>query len=96
MSTVYLHILLNTYAYVRSLQLLTSGDIHPNPGPTSRSDSLSLSTDSYMDLINSGISVMHLNIQSLKPKLDILAIEAQLYDILIFTRNLVITINYRR
>ncbi len=73
------------YAYVRSLQLLTSGDIHPNPGPTSRSDSLSLSTDSYMDLINSGISVMHLNIQSLKPKLDILAIEAQLYDILIFT-----------
>ncbi len=28
---------------------------------------------------------MHLNIQSIKPKLDILEIEAQPYDILIFT-----------
>ncbi len=28
---------------------------------------------------------MHLNIQSLKPKLDLLAIESQPYDVLIFT-----------
>ncbi len=70
--------------------LLQSGDIHPNPGPNANSDtssstdSSSLSMSSY-DLINSGLSVMHLNIQSLKPKLDILQIEAQPYDVLIFT-----------
>ncbi len=71
--------------YLTDMKLILSGDIHPNPGPSSNSDSSSISTDSYTDLLNSGVSVMHLNIQSLKPKLDILQVEAQPYDILIFT-----------
>ncbi len=80
--------------YLQRILLLLSGDIHPNPGPnsttnseqsSSSSDSSIISTDSYVDLINSGISIMHLNIQSLKPKLDILQIESQPFDILIFT-----------
>ncbi len=66
--------------------LLRSGDIHPHPGPSSLSDaSLNNSTSSYINIINSGLSIMHLNIQSIKNKIDILEIEAQPYDILIFT-----------
>lgn len=70
------------------LFLIACGDIHPNPGPVSISESASSSGNEdslYMDIANSGFSVMHLNIQSLKPKLDLLDIEAQSYDILVFT-----------
>ncbi len=31
------------------------------------------------------LSIMHLNIQSLRPKLDLLEIESQPFDILVFT-----------
>ncbi|MES9882360.1 MAG: hypothetical protein ABW185_15925 [Sedimenticola sp.] len=65
--------------------LLVAGDIHPNPGPSSLSDSSVDSSTSYINIINSGLSVMHLNIQSIKPKLEILEIEAQPYDVLVFT-----------
>ncbi len=71
---------------IQGLMLLISGDIHPHPGPNAdNADSSSVSTESYAHLLNSGLSVMHLNIQSLKPKLDILQIESQPYDLLIFT-----------
>ncbi len=75
-----------TYISLIEILLLQAGDIHPNPGPSSVSDaSLNESISSYTKLINSGLSIMHLNIQSIKHKLDILEIEAQAYDILIFT-----------
>ena len=41
------------------------------------------SFDSYATLTNSGLSIIHLNIQSLK--LDILTVEAHPYDVLVFT-----------
>ncbi|XP_045210645.2 uncharacterized protein LOC123562055 [Mercenaria mercenaria] len=44
-----------------------------------------MSTSMYSDLLNSGLSIMHLNIQSLKPKLDILAVESLPYDIMVLT-----------
>ena len=66
--------------------LILSGDIHPNPGPlSSNSDSDSSSCQSMTDILSSGLSILHLNIQSLKPKLDLLQAEMQAYDILIFT-----------
>ena len=67
------------------LQLLISGDVHPNPGPESLSTSVS-STISYCSLLAShNLSIIHLNIQSLLPKISILEVEMQSYDILIFT-----------
>ena len=58
--------------------------MHPNPGMDSgASDTSTSSTTSYCELLKSGISVMHLNIQSLRPKLDILQVETQPYDIVV-------------
>ncbi len=68
--------------------LLNAGDINPNPGPSSIIDSSpnsSFSSDQSLDMLSSGLCIMHLNIQSLRPKLDILEIECQAYDILVFT-----------
>ena len=75
-------------ALFQSSRLLSrSGDVHPNPGPATNSDDLDTSSlsSSYSNLINSGLSVVHLNVQSLRPKLDIIEIELQSYDILIFS-----------
>ncbi|KAH3772534.1 hypothetical protein DPMN_173874 [Dreissena polymorpha] len=57
----------HTQLYLCSLLLLCSGDVHPNPGPDSSSSS-SLSGYSHI-LNNNGLSIMHLNIQSLRPNL---------------------------
>ncbi len=87
---LYMHIAKCTFPSIlynlHNLLITKSGDIELNPGPSSSADSSSVSSaDSYIDLLNSGLSVMYLNIQSIKPKLDILQIEAQPYDVLIFT-----------
>ena len=49
------------------------------------SNSVNSSFDSYATLTNSGLSIMNVNIQSLNPKLDILTVVAQTYDVLVFT-----------
>ena len=69
------------------LFILISGYVHPNlgPDPHEQDTSVNTSTSSYAHILSSGLSIMYLNIQSLRPKLDILEVEAQLYDILIFT-----------
>lgn len=70
--------------------LILSGDIHPNPGPASvdnLADSLSEVSDSSLAALNSHLSILHLNVQSLLPKLDILSCEAEAYDILVFTES---------
>lgn len=73
------------FLYIATLLISRSGDIELNPGPSTNSDSLNSSLNSYAALTNSGLSIMNLNIQSLKPKLDILTVEAQPYDILVLT-----------
>jgi len=50
-----------------------SNDIHQNPGPLSNDDT---SVSSYHEVLCSGLSILNLNIQSLRPKIDILEIEA--------------------
>ena len=73
--------------WVLFLLLLTSGDVHPNPGPH---DSLSASSFSVSELSRAAammdhLNIVHLNIQSLYPKLDILETEMQYYDIVVLT-----------
>lgn len=67
--------------------LLCCGDIEPNPGPSSSSLSSSLSSLSSASLLpyDSHLSICHLNIQSLLPKIDVLQYEIQPFDIFVFT-----------
>lgn len=68
------------------------GDIELNPGPSSTSSdepSLSSTSDSVIDefqaCLNHFISFMHLNIQSIVPKIDLINLELRNLDILCFT-----------
>ena len=68
------------------------GDVESNPGPLSvdslsdsNSDSLSFSIS---NLTNS-LSIMHLNIQSPVPKLDLTEDESLAYDVLVLTEHVV-------
>ncbi|XP_060571562.1 uncharacterized protein LOC132729753 [Ruditapes philippinarum] len=78
----WLHIILNL-----------SGDIHPNPGPSStNSSTASLSTTSSMslDLVSlmsstSCLSVLQYNVQSLLGKIEILTTEFSMFDVLAFS-----------
>ena len=69
--------------------LLLSGDIHPNPGPSSIStdhdDSLSSSTSH--EILSNHLSIFHLNVQSLLPKLGLIRAESELYDIAVFSES---------
>ena len=70
--------------------ILLSGDVEVNPGP----DSVESSTD-FSDILSSAslnslsnhLSILHLNIQSLLPKIDLIRGEAIAHDILIFTES---------
>ena len=69
--------------------LLRSGDIQPNLGPASETSSLNStlsSIDSIQDLSNH-LSIMHLNIQSIQPKLDLVKCESHAYDVLIYSES---------
>ena len=70
--------------------ILLNGDVHPNPGPdsvTSLADlSVSNSVNSFSALANH-LSIMHLNIQSILPKLDLIKCESLAYDVLVFSES---------
>ncbi|MES9991692.1 MAG: reverse transcriptase domain-containing protein, partial [Candidatus Thiodiazotropha sp.] len=75
-----------------SIILLCSGDIHPNPGPSTTSSSDSLSNSSSMSdtifnslSLNHNLSFVHYNVQSIISKLEILHAELFQFDILAFT-----------
>ena len=70
--------------------MMQAGDIHPNPGPaiasTSSISSLaSVSSAFNFSKLSNHLSVVHYNIQSLVPKLDLLTTELNEFDILAFT-----------
>ena len=73
--------------------LLCSGDVHPNPGPTSSAsnDSFSSLSSNMSDLLhemlnqNHHLSFVHYNVQSLLPKIDLLQAELQNFDIIALT-----------
>ena len=71
--------------------LLLCGDISQNPGPT-ESFSTNTSTSEancsfFSNNANSFVSLLHLNIQSLKPKIDIIIGNLCEFDILCFTES---------
>lgn len=57
-----------------------SGDVHPNPGPDSFTESLSLSNNAS-SVFAHNLSIIHLNIQSILPKMVLPEAEMQNYDI---------------
>lgn len=65
--------------------ILLSGDVHPNPGPGSASSFGSSPTASIQTSFYEHLSIVHVNIQSLFPKMDILEVELQYYDLVILT-----------
>ena len=78
---------ISTFIYlITILIIILSGDVHPNPGPWSPNSSISSNNSrDFIESLSNGLSIMHLNIQSLRPKIDLLQAEMQVYDILIFT-----------
>ena len=85
-----------TYAipeYVVPKLLAISGDIHPNPGPVQMNVDSSNNSTSYSNLLDdiedfhANLSIIHLNIQSLLPKRDILNANLSHFDILCFTES---------
>ncbi|VDI21638.1 Hypothetical predicted protein [Mytilus galloprovincialis] len=79
--------------FILLLVLLLSGDIEKNPGPSSLYSSdkstvssvSDLSFDEFKHCLSKFISFVHLNVQSLEPKLDLINVELQHLDILCFT-----------
>lgn len=66
--------------------LLVCGDIHSNPGPDSVSSQSELSSAATFELLSNHLSIFHLNIQSLLPKIDIVRCEAEAYDVCFFLK----------
>ena len=80
------------FALWLSVILLCSGNVYPNPGPSSTSSSDSSSSSSNMSdtIFNSltlhhNLSFVHYNVQSIGAKLGILHAELLQFDILAFT-----------
>ena len=70
--------------------MMQAGDIHPNPGPATASTSsisslASVSSAFNFSKLSNHLSVVHYNVQSLVPKLDLLTTELSEFDILAFT-----------
>ena len=68
--------------------ILNCGDVHPNPGPGSDNDLADVSqsnSDDTLGMLSNHLSIFHLNVQSLLPKIDLLRGEAEAYDILVFS-----------
>ena len=67
---------------------MQTGDVHPNPGPNSvntEHESSSFSSTTSQDILTNHLSIFHLNVQSLLPKIDLIRAESELYDIAVFS-----------
>ena len=70
--------------------IILSGDVEVNPGPNSvegDADSNINSSSSSYQMLSYHISIFHLNIQSLLPKLGLIKAEADAYDVLVFSES---------
>lgn len=65
--------------------LVLLNNVHLNPGPDTQSLLSNSSSYNTLDILNKGLSIMHLNIQSLRSKLDIIEAEIQSYDIVVLS-----------
>ena len=60
--------------------VLLSSDVEPNPGPDSVEGDTNSSHSGSLEMLTNHLSILHLNIQSLSPKLDLIAAESEAYD----------------
>ncbi|MEW8544645.1 MAG: hypothetical protein AB2693_14035, partial [Candidatus Thiodiazotropha sp.] len=70
--------------------IVVSGDVEVNPGPGSVEsdvDSNINSSSSSYQMLSNHLSIFHLNIQSILPKLDLIKAEADAYDVLVFSES---------
>ena len=69
--------------------LLVCGDVHPNPGPNSVNSlaESSFSSSTTTDLLSNHLSIFHLNVQSILPRIDLVRSEADAYDIAVFSES---------
>ena len=66
--------------------ILLSGDVHPNHRPDSVSslaDTSTSSSSSSLGVVSNHLSIMHMNIQSILPNLDLIKCESLAYDVLV-------------
>ena len=65
--------------------ILLCGDVQLNPEPGSVKGSILTqsfdSSDSHFEKISNHLSILHVNVQGIVPKLDLIRSEADLYDI---------------
>ncbi len=62
-----------------------SGDVETNPGPSSNESSIVASIDELQIAIKQKFSVVHLNAQSIRNKIDIIQAELSHFDVIALT-----------
>ena len=67
--------------------VVLSGDVELNPGPGSVEGDRDSSYDNSFEILANHLSILHLNIQSLLPKLDLIEAESEAYDVLVFSES---------
>ena len=83
-------LLVSTLSLWVTCLILLCGDVQPNPGPDSvdgRIGSVSSCSPSSFEYLSKHLSIMHINIQSIIPKLDLIEGEASAYDVLVFSES---------
>ena len=70
-----------------SFIVVLSGDIELNPGPGSVEGDSDSSYDNSFEILANHLSILYLNVQSLLPKLDLIAAESEAYDVLVFSES---------
>ena len=83
-------LLVSTLSLWVTCLILLCGDVQSNPGPDSVEGSIvsvSSCSSSSFEYLSKLLSIMHLNIQSIVPKLDLMEGEASAYDVLVFSES---------
>ncbi len=62
-----------------------SGDVETNPGPSSNESSIAASIDDLHSAIKQKFSVVHLNVQSIQNKIDVIQAELSHFDVIALT-----------
>ena len=70
-----------------SFIVILGGDVEINPGPGSVEGDSDSSNDNSFDILANLLSILHLNVQSLLPILDLIAAESEAYDVLVFSES---------
>ena len=70
-----------------SFTVVLSGDVELNPGPGSVKGDSDSSYDNSFEILANYLSILHLKVQSLFPKLYLIAAESEAYAVLVFSES---------